>query len=110
MSKVSTVFCLLCDEVPIYSRHALVAHAVQLVELKIPFFILELWEGLLAITMQAGLHEEVATFDQCLATPPSNGLCSRAFYSSTSSSTTSRLVKPLEITIAALQLTWLVVT
>jgi hypothetical protein len=40
-------------------RYALVAHAVQLVELKIPFFILELWKGLLTITMQAGLREEV---------------------------------------------------
>ncbi|KIM28224.1 hypothetical protein M408DRAFT_144616 [Serendipita vermifera MAFF 305830] len=39
-------------------KHALIAHAVQLVELKIPFFILGLWTGLLTITIQAGLLEE----------------------------------------------------
>ena len=49
-----------------FRRHALIAHAVQLVELKIPFFILELWTGLLTITIQAGLLEEVCVLSESL--------------------------------------------
>ncbi|KAG8830167.1 hypothetical protein FRC17_005295, partial [Serendipita sp. 399] len=39
-------------------KDAIVAHALQLVELKIPVFIIELWSGLLSITVHAGLHKE----------------------------------------------------
>ncbi|KAG8845274.1 hypothetical protein FRB91_001907 [Serendipita sp. 411] len=39
-------------------KDAIVAHALQLVELKVPVFIPELWNGLLGITMQASLHRE----------------------------------------------------
>ncbi|PVG01612.1 hypothetical protein CPB86DRAFT_781411 [Serendipita vermifera] len=39
-------------------KDALVAHAVQLVELKIPVFIIELWRDLLTTTLEAKLHQE----------------------------------------------------
>ncbi|KAG8770761.1 hypothetical protein FRC15_003918, partial [Serendipita sp. 397] len=43
-------------------KDAIVAHALQLVELKVPVFIPELWNGLLGITMQASLHRENTFF------------------------------------------------
>ncbi|CCA69600.1 hypothetical protein PIIN_03539 [Serendipita indica DSM 11827] len=41
-------------------RDALVAHALQLVELRLPVFIPELWSGLLTIALEAKLHVEAS--------------------------------------------------
>ncbi|KAG8813671.1 hypothetical protein FRC19_002281 [Serendipita sp. 401] len=49
-------------------KDAIVAHALQLVELKVPVFIPELWNGLLGITMQASLHRE-NTFSYIISHP-----------------------------------------